>query len=794
MKFTLSWLKDYLETDASLADIADMLTRVGLEVESLDDRAQLAPFMIAEIKEAEPHPQAERLRVCNVFNGHETLQIVCGAPNARAGIKVVMAPIGAIIPSNKLEIKASSIRGVNSNGMLCSAAELSLGEDGDGIMELPAHAQVGQPYAAFAGLNDPVIEVAITPNRGDCLGVYGIARDLAAAGLGTLKTLSIPEISGKGSSPVNVTLNNPHCPYFIGRYFRHLTNKQSPLWMQQRLQAIGLKPLSALVDITNYIAYTYNRPLHVYDVKKLQGQLDVRLSNEGEKLTTLQHKEAILPGGLTVIADQANVQAVGGVIGSEASGCDENTTEAFLEIAYFDPAHVATSGRKLGIHTDSRYRFERNVDPVFMMDAAALTSQLILELCGGEASELVIAGTAPSRDKIIEFNMERVYSLGGVRASVEVIARIINALGFVVTDKGNGTLSLKVPTWRPDIDGEADIVEEVSRIYGYHHIEETLLPGIAERTQPVATPQQNRHWMLRHLLAARGMMEMVSWSFMSSQTAQKFHPVVPALTLRNPISADLDVMRQTIIPHMLDVMKRNHNRGFSDLALFESGPVFLAEATKQQSVMAGLRSGQHDRQQPHQGARIVDVFDAKADIFALIEASGIPTENLSVTTDTPSWYHPGRSGCIKLGKAVLGYFGEIHPAIRDAFDLPMAVVAFECILDHIPAAKVKATRTKPRLVLSEFQKVDRDFAFMLDDAISAEQLLRSVRSAEKQLITQVTIFDVYKGKGIEPGKKSVAFSVTLTPKDKTLTDQEINQVSQLIIDNVSKQCQGVLRG
>lgn len=792
MKLTLSWLKEYLDTNATLDEITRTLTSLGLEVESVEDKSQtLAAFRVAQILEAKPHPDAEKLRVCQVDTGAERLQIVCGAPNARPGINVVLAPVGSVIPTNGMTIKASKIRGVESNGMLCSAAELGLGEDHSGIIEMPAcNDNLAQQYVQVAGLNDPVIEIAITPNRGDCLGIYGVARDLAAAGLGTLKPLPTASTKGSYASPLSIRIEDEkECPLFIGRYFKNVKNSPSPQWLQQRLKAIGLRPISALVDITNYIAFAFARPLHVYDAKKLQGGLMVRRAKTGETITALDDKKYTLTEPMTVIADQNTPQAIAGIIGGAASGCDENTTDVLLEVALFDPISVSATGRKLDILTDSRYRFERRVDPGFMHKAAEITTQMILELCGGEASELVIAGKEPQWQREIEFNTAYVAERGGVDISEKDSKRILEALGF--TFKGN---KVSVPSWRPDVEGAADLVEEILRIRGYDNIPTSPLPHWHRPAHSLVKPSQGRVSSARYALANRGMTEVITWSFMKSDKAALFGGGKAALNLLNPISSDLDAMRPSILPNLLDAVRRNNDRGIDRLSLFEIGLIYEnATPQGQHPACAGIRAGKTSAKEVHGTCRDVDVFDAKADCLAALEAAGAPIDNLRVTTDAPAWYHPGRSGVLRLGKTALATFGDIHPGMLKTLDVKGPVVGFELLFNAIPAAKPKKSTAKPKLELSEYQSSTRDFAFLIDAKVPAEDILRVAKTSDKTLIESAALFDVYQGKGVPEGKKSVALSVTIRAADHTLTESELDGISKKVIQAVTG-LGGELRG
>lgn len=787
MKFTLSWLKEYLETDASLSVITEKLTALGLEVESVTDYSkQLAAFKVAKILHAEQHPQADRLRVCKVDNGVEELQIVCGAPNARAGLRVVLAPIGTVIPANNLTIKKSAIRGVESNGMLCSAEELGLGADADGIIELPDNdnTPLGGAAAIALGLNDAVIDIAITPNRADALGVYGIARDLAAAGLGTLKPLKVEKQAGKGASPVSVKLESEAAPYYIGRAFTGLKNGQSPAWLAARLKAIGQKPISALVDITNYITIAYGRPLHVYDVKELSGNLSVRAAKAGEKLAALNDKEYSFKGGELVIADEKAPVAIAGIIGGKASGVTEKTTDVFLEVAYFDSVAIRKSGQALQIDSDAKYRFERGVDPEFVATGAELATNMILELCGGAASELVVAGKNPHTAKTVSFDVKKVEALAGVSVAADEAKAILEKLGFSV----NGS-AVSVPSFRADIEGDADLVEEILRVKGYDAIPETPLPAATSFAKPALSPKQRLVGDARRLLAARGMTEAVTFSFMHSEKAEDFGALKAELKLLNPISDLLDVMRPSIIPNLLEAYGKNAARGQAALALFEIGPVY--ESVKPEGnvpVIAGLRTGLTAQKNIYKDSRPVDAFDAKADALAIIRLM-LDAEKITVEVGAPSYYHPGRSGVLKLGPSVLGYFGELHPALLAKWKMEDAAAAFELFVERLPAA----TKNKAKTEISPYQSAARDFAFVVDDAVTLAALIKAVKGAEKTLIKEVSVFDIYAGKGLGEGKKSIAISVVLQALDRTLTDKEIEAAADAIIAKVSTDVGGVLR-
>ena len=801
MKFTLSWLKDHLETDAPLDRITDALTAVGLELESVHDPAKdLAPFIVGHVVEARQHPNADRLRVCIVDTGTEKLQVVCGAPNARAGMKGVFAPAGSHIPGTGLDLKPGVIRGEASNGMLCSEREMGLSEAHDGIIELPPDAPLGTSFAALMGLDDPVIDIAVTPNRGDCLGVRGVARDLAAAGIGKLKPFTAAE-------PVDASYKSPlqwrrdlsgdsagACPMVVGRHFRKLKNGASPDWMQRRLRAIGLRPISALVDITNYVTFDLGRPLHVFDAKKLAGsELTMRLARAGESILALDGKEYTLSDGMTVIADSKGVHGIAGIMGGEMTGCSETTTEVFLEVALFDPIRTAATGRKLGIESDARYRFERNLDPQSALWGAEVAARLILELCGGEASDLSIAGTMPKTAREISLRGDRVMTLGGLDLAVDEQRRILGALGFETALRG-GAIVANPPSWRPDIDGEACLVEEILRVRGLDAIPAVPLDRPSALPGLVLTAGQRRESFARKTLAGRGMMEAVTWSFMAGEHAALFGGGNPALRLENPISAELSEMRPSILPNLIAAAGRNTDRGYPDVALFEVGPTFRDDTPQgEDTVAAGLRSGRTGPRHWASPPRAVDAFDVKADAMAVLAACGAPVDNLQVTRDAPSWYHPGRSGALRLGPNVLALFGEIHPGILRAMDVKGPACAFEIFLHRIPQPRGKGGKARPLLKPSPFQSTGRDFAFVVESTVPAETILRAARGADKALIADVAVFDVYEGANVGPGMKSVAIAVTLQPAERTLTDEEIEKVSAAIVAAVGKQTGGKLR-
>lgn len=800
MKLTLDWLKEYLDTTASLDDVVIKLTAIGLEVEGVEDPAKaFATFKVGHVLEATQHPDADRLRVCKVdIGGKEPLQIVCGAPNARAGIKIAFAPEGAYIPGIDVTLKKATIRGVESNGMMCSERELCLSTEHNGIIELPESAVVGSPLAPALGLDNPMIEINVTPNRGDCAGIYGIARDLAAAGLGTLKKLDATPVKGKFDSAVKVIIEDKKaCPLFLGRVIKNVKNGESPKWLQDRLKGIGLRPISTLVDITNYFCIGLNRPLHVYDADKINGNIHVRLSKGGEKLEALNDNSYELKSGMTVICDDKDVLGLGGVVGGTATGCTNETTNVFLECAYFDPIQTATTGRAQQIDSDARYRFERGVDPAFTVDGIELATKMIVDLCGGEVSSVVQDGAVPDIRKTIDFDPNYTKRLGGVDVDAKTQKTILTNLGFDVKEKGN-TFSVTSPSWRHDIDGKADFVEEVLRIYGFDNLPETSVTKEGNVTKAALGDEQKFVYTAKRLLAARGLSETVTWSFLDAKHAELFginkNGKQKDLTLLNPISADLSTLRPSILPNLIKASGRNFDKGFDGACLFEVGPVFhsLELVQGQEIVVTGIRSNAAIEKHWNNAGRNVDVMDAKADVLAILASSGTNIRP-QVSTDTPDYYHPGRSGAFVLGKNVVAYFGEIHPAVLVELDVKGPIVAFEVFVRNIPTAKKKKSSARPLLEVSPFQPLSRDFAFIVSVATKADDCLKAILNVDKKLIVDADVFDVYQGKGVEEGHKSLAINVTLQPTEKTLTDEEIESISKKIIDAVSQKTGGKLR-
>ncbi len=780
MKFTLSWLHTHLDTDAGLDAIVDGLTRIGLEVEGVENPGdKLAAFRVARVLTAERHPQADKLQVLSVDAGDGPLQVVCGAPNARAGLVGVFGMPGAVVPSNGMVLKVAAIRGVESNGMMCSTRELELGEDHDGIIELPADAPVGTPFPAYAGLDDPVIDVAITPNRQDCMGVRGIARDLAAAGLGTLRPLAVAPVAGEGPGPDVRIEDAAGCPAFFAQTVRGLTNGESPEWMRRRLTAIGQKPISTLVDITNYVMFDLGRPLHVYDMATLDGGLVARTATPGEQVVALNGKTYTLDGGETVIADASAVHDIGGIMGGEHSGVAATTTDVLIECAYFTPEAIARTGQKLSLTSDARQRFERGVDPAFLDDGLAIATGYVLDLCGGTASGVTRAGTAPTDTRTIAYDPVRAATLGGLDVPEARQRAILERLGFGVADDWTVT----VPTWRRDVDGTADLVEEVIRIEGLDKVPSTPLartPGVA---RPTATADQLLERRLRRAAASHGLSEAITWSFIADDEAAAFGG--GAWEVVNPIASDMRVMRPSLLPGLLSAASRNLKRGADSVRLFEVGRRYLAEGERATLgiVLAGERTPRGWRGGKAQG---FDAFDAKGELLALLEAAGAPVANLQVMEASGDVFHPGQSGTLRLGpKTVLASFGVLHPTMAKAFDLPAGTVAGELYLHALPAKRATGFM-RPAYAPPALQAVTRDFAFVVADSVAGDQLVRAVRGADKAAIVDARLFDVFAGAGVDPGHKSLAIEVTLQPVAKSFTDAELKAISDKIVAAAAK--------
>ena len=790
MKFSLEWLKHFLDTDASVAEISAALNRIGHEVEGIEDPAdKLAGFRVAKVLTAAKHPDADKLQVLSVDTGEgDPLQVVCGAPNARAGMKGVLGLPGAVVPANGMELRKSAIRGVESNGMMCSVRELELGDEHDGIIELPEAAPVGQSFAAYSDAS-PVFDVAITPNRPDCMGVMGIARDLAAAGLGTFKPVDVPVIEGEGPCSVEIRIEDVDgVPAYHGRVIRGVKNGPSPDWLQCRLKAAGQRPISALVDCTNYLMFATGRPAHVYDLRKLSGPVIARRAKNGETVEALNEKTYTLDETMTVIADDKGVHDIGGIMGGEHSGADESTTDVLLEIAYFDPERIGVTGRKLGLASDARTRFERGVDPAFLDDGLALLTDLIVQTCGGTPSEALQLGQAPVEKTDIAFDPEMTARLGGVEIARDRQRAILEALDFTVADDWQVTC----PSRRHDIEGAADLVEEVVRIHGLDHVASVALPRAEGVARPTATPLQQLERKLRRAAAARGLNEAVTWSFLPTADAEFFADGAQLWTLDNPISEDMKAMRPSLVPGLLAAAKRNADRGAEGSRLFELGRRYFRgkggasdEKPTLGVVLAGNRTA---RGWAHGKATGFDAFDAKSEAMALLEAAGAPVDNLMVMDGAGDQFHPGQSATLRLGpKNVLARFGALHPRTLKAFDIEGPVMAVEIFLDALPAKKGGGGFARAAYAPPALQPVSRDFAFLVPAGLAASDLVRAVKGADKQSVVAARVFDVFVGQGVPEGKKSVAVEVVLQPGEKTFTEVEIKAISDKIVASAAKQ-------
>lgn len=781
MKFSLSWLKSHLDTEASLTEITNKLTDIGLEIEGVENPADaLRAFRVAKVIEAGPHPNADKLQLLKVDDGSaEPWQVVCGAPNARKDMIGVFGPPGTYIPGSDFTLKPAKIRDVESFGMMCSARELELGEDHDGIIELPADAPVGTSYADYAQLDDPVIDVAITPNRQDCMGVRGIARDLAAAGMGTLKPLDIATIARSGAGP-DIAIDDPEgCPAFYGCTVSGVTNGASPDWMQARLKSAGQKPISALVDITNYVTLDQGRPLHVYDVAKLQGGLVARKAHAGEKLVALNDKEYILDETMTVIADQAGAQGIGGIMGGAANGTDANTTDVLIECAYFDPAHIARTGQKLMLTSDARQRFERGVDPAFLDDGVEIATALVQALCGGNASDITRVGKAPTEQRVIAYHPRQCAALGGLDVDPDRQKAIFKALGFIVGDDWQIT----IPTWRRDVAGWQDLVEEIIRIEGLDKVPSVALPRKPGVAKPTASPEQLAERKARRAAAARGLNEVVNWSFISEKEAAPFGG--GSWSLANPISEDMKVMRPSMLPGLIAAAQRNAARGASSIRLFEVGRRYL-ESSEHPTIGLLLAGENRARSWQAGAASKFDAYDAKAEVIAILDAAGAPTDKLMDFAEAGDHYHPGQSGTLRLGpKKILAAYGVLHPSTTKAMGFKGSAVAAEIFLDAIPLKK-KSGHMREAFSPPALQSVTRDFAFIVDADLPAGELVRAVKGADKKLIADVRVFDLFEGPSVGEGKKSLAVEVTLQPADATLTEEDLKALSDKVVASATK--------
>ncbi|WP_445785579.1 phenylalanine--tRNA ligase subunit beta [Sphingorhabdus sp.] len=799
MKFSLSWFKEHLDTNADIHAIADCLNRIGLEVEGIENSAEaLSAFRIAKVLSAAPHPQADKLQVLSVDAGGEPLQVVCGAPNARAGMLGVFGPAGAVVPANGMVLKVAAIRGVESNGMMCSIAELELGDDHDGIIELSEDAPVGQVYADWAGLDDPVIDVSITPNRQDCMGVRGIARDLAAAGLGTLRPLgevynidlSVP-LEGSDAAPIVRTDDAAGCPAFYAQSVSGVHNGDSPEWMRSKLKAIGQKPISLLVDITNFVSIDLGRPLHVYDRDKLTGALVARKAVDGEQMVALNGKTYTLDASMTVIADDAMVHDIGGIMGGEHSGVSEGTTDVLIECAFFDPEHIARTGQKLALTSDARQRFERGVDPAFLDDGLAIATKLVLDHAGGTAGAIARSGQAPVALRNISYDTDYCRRLGGIDVPQDEQRNILERLGFSVTSDW----SVGVPSWRRDVCGPADIVEEVVRMVGLDNVVSVPLPRADGVAIPTATPAQSLERKVRRAAAARGLNEAINWSFLPQKAADAFGG--GDWSLANPISEDMKVMRPSLLPGLLSAAQRNMDRGASCVRLFEIGRRYFVgtDGMSDERVTAGIvLAGERSARNWASGKEArFDAFDAKAEAIALLKAAGVATDGLLVMDDAGAHYHPGQSATLRMGpKNILAAFGTLHPATAKASDLDGNIVAAEIFLDAIPLKKA-AGFMRPAFTPPALQAVTRDFAFLVAVDTPANDLVRSIKGCDKDNIVAVRLFDRFVGQGVPEGQVSLAVEVTLQPSDKSYSDDDLKAISDKVLAAATK-LGAVLRG
>lgn len=780
MKFTLSWLKEHLDSNATLEEISKKLTAIGLEVESIEDKAKiLAPFSVAEIIDAKPHENSTKLKICSVKTADSAtpLQIICGAANARSGIKVAYAPIGSVIPANQMVIKKAKIAGVESNGMLCSARELSLGNEDSGIIEIDEKWPVGSKITEVFALNDAVIEINVTPNRGDCLGIYGIARDLAASGIGTLINLQLKKVAGTFSLPIAIHNEaSEACNLAAFRLIKNVKNCESPQWLKDKLNAVGVNSISAVVDVTNYVMLALNRPMHAYDANKIKDSLHIRFAKSGEKFTSLKNDEFILDEKILVISDAEKPVGIAGVIGSNNSGCDLQTSDVLLESAFFAPQNISYSGRKLNILSDARFRFERGVDEATCESGIDLATQLILEICGGEISETKIVGTKSALKKV-QFDPQKIKKLTGLEISSDKSAQILSDLGFIIKESAQ-IFEVEVPSHRHDISRAEDLVEEVVRIFGYNQIPTTPLLANNQKSS-----SQNYLHQTRKYLASQGMIETISWSFVDENLVDFFGEKNQKLILQNPISIEMNHMRPTLAIGLLESYRKNCARNFSDLSLFEIGNVFVAD--NQNLMISGIRAGKNKEQSHYHDEREFDLFDVKKDFLDIAEIFGVRAESLQINnSELPKYYHPHRFAAVKLGKNLLGYFGEIHPQIAKKFDLKNRVNIFEIFVDNLP--KTQKSNSRKAFIANDLQAVERDFAFLVDKNQALGDLIKTISNCDKQLITEVNIFDIFSGKNIADDKKSVALRVKIQPIEKTLTSEEIDAVSKKIIEAVAQ--------
>jgi len=796
MKFTLSWLKEHLDTKADLNLITNTLTNIGLEIENVEDKsADYNNFTVAKVISAEKHPDADRLKVCKVQTISGTSQVVCGAPNARAGMMGIFAPENSFIPGTGIFLKKSKIRGVESSGMLVSEREMDLSDEHDGIIEVHDKYKIGEKFIKIFNLDDPIIEINITPNRSDCLSVRGIARDLAAAGLGKLKELKVKKISNSFTSPMKwkKIFNKDEefiCPGVAGRFFKNLKNGPSPTWLQRRLKAIGLRPISALVDITNYITYDLGRPLHVYDADKIKGDLIMRFAKNNEKCLTLDEINYDCSNDMVVIADEKQLHGIGGVMGGLESGCGLETTNVFLEVALFDPISVTKTGRKLKLQSDARYRFERGLDPESINWGVEVASMMINDLCGGECSDVVTTEINKISSKKIKFNTNKPYSLGGIEISVNDQISILESLGFSIT-RDKDSLNIIVPSFRPDIEGEADIVEEILRIYGFDKIPLTNIQKEEEKRN-VLDSNLKSFYKIRRLLANNGYLEAVTYSFMDEIKAKIISKDL--IKIQNPISADLNVMRPSIFPNLLESISSNKSKMYFSGKLFEVGPIFdNSYNNKQKNTATSIAYGLSDENNWLSNKKNIDVFDAKKDLFNILNDLNVPVDNLQYETINNNVYHPGKSSSLRIGRNIIAKFGELHPILLKAIDVDIPVVGFEIFIDSLEQFNIKKSSTKSAFDTNPYQMVERDFAFLSPKSIKAIDIVSKIKKIDKKIINKVTIFDVYEGDKLPADKKSIALRVLLQPQEKTFTDAEIEKISNQIIDLVTTDFDAILR-
>lgn len=797
MKFTLSWLNEYLETSATLDEICSTLTNIGLEVEKVEEKGKsLSYFSVAKIVDAQPHENSTKLKICQVQTSENSplLQIICGAANARTGIKVAYAPIGSVIPTNKMVIKKAKIAGVESNGMLCSAQELDLGEDGEGIIEIDEKHPVGTKVVDLYNLNDATIEINVTPNRGDCLGVYGIARDLAASGIGKLKNPELKKVKGSFSPFIKAQnqskIENKEtsgCNYAAFRQIKNVTNCPSPEWLKDRLESVGLNSISAIVDITNYIMIALNRPMHAYDSSKIKNSIIVRFAENEEKFISLKDEEYMLDNKMLVIADEEKPVGLAGVIGASNSSCDLETTDILLESAFFDPSSIAYAGRKLNILSDARYRFERGVDVNSCEDGINLATQLITEICGGEVSEIQILDDRKESNKKVEFNLNKIKKRIGIDVPKDQAVAILSNLDFKVEETSENTLNITIPTSRHDISQEEDLIEEIIRIFGYDKIIPEKLK-ISEIKSSDNLPSK-----IKSLLSSNGMIETINWSFCDERSVELFADKNDQLLLSNPISSELGHMRPTLLIGLLESYKRNYLRSYADLSLFEIGKSFIDTSPKgQKQMISGIRTGKNKAQNHYNDQRDFDIFDVKKDLLDVVESCGVNPDSLQLSAnEAPKYYHPHRSATLKLGRNIIGYFGEVHPKVTKAFNLKTKVNAFEIFADNLPNQQKSASRKA--FITNDLQAVERDLAFLIEKDDTINELVKTVQSCDKKLIKQVNIFDIYVGKNISEDKKSVALRIVIQPIEKTFTSEEIDNISKKIIDAVCDKHKATLR-